>query len=316
MDINRASGAGEASFLLQYARSKKYKALSFARPFGLMVLSAVVLMLIPDKGWSQQGGQSGAHRLYARAKENRATTTLYARAKENAATTALYTRAKENPAITATPTTPAISATPAIEPTSPFGQALASCDKDTAVQETFALPGLKGEVTLDRCYKGHGHLICVFDALIAEAKSLTDSYTPIVDAKYPDFNSIENICQIKPDNLASHMAGAEDFTKRFAVLKSKYESASKCAVNIKQSFRDVVLSDMTQPPEILKSMTESIEGDVSRVSDVENQTVDLAAKIEAAKKAMKTIEKINRAMCVKDKTTVIGRAGNVDPAGR
>ena len=294
MGINRASEAGETSFFLlhQYTRSKKYKALSFARSFGLIALSFVALMLIPDKGWSQQGGQSawsqqggqsGAHRLYVRAKEN--------------------------------PATPAISATPAIEPTSPLGQAVASCDKDTAVQETFALPGLKGEVTLDRCYKGHDHLICVFNALITEAKSLTDSYSPIVDAKYPDFNSVESICQIKPDALASHMAGAEDFAKRFAGLKSKYESASKCAINVKQAFRDVVLSDMTQPPEILKSMTESIEGDIARVSDVENQTVDLAAKVEAAKKAMKTLEKIHHAMCVKDKATVIGRAGNAEPAG-
>jgi hypothetical protein len=295
MGVNRPSVAGETSFSLQYARSKKYKALSFARSLGLLALSFFALMLIPDKGWSQQrgpsalsqqGGQSSAHRLYARAKENPAT-----------------------PAITA------ITEAPAIEPTSPLGQALASCDKDDAVQETFALPGLKGEVTLDRCYKGHDHLICVFNALITEAKSLTDSYTPIVDAKYPDFNSVENICHIKPDNLASHMAGAEDFAKRFAVLKSKYESASKCAINVKQAFRDVVWSDMTQPPEILKSMTESIEGDVALVSDVENQTVDLAAKVEAAKKAMKTIEKIHHAMCVKDKATVIGRTSNADPAG-
>jgi len=288
MGVNRVSTGDTSFFLLHYARSKKYKALSFARSFGLIALSVVALMLIPDKGrsqqsgqsgWSQQGGQSGAHRLYARAKEN-----------------------------------PAIPAAPEIEPTSPLGQALASCDKDAAVQETFALPGLKGEVTLDRCYKGHGHLICVFNALIAEAKSLTDSYTPIVDAKYPDFNNVANICQIKTDILASHMAGAEDFTKRFAVLKSKYESASKCAINVKQTFRDVVLSDMTQPPEILKSMTDSIEGDVARVSDVENQTVDLAAKVDASKKAMKTLEKIHHAMCVKDNTTVVGRVGNADPA--
>jgi hypothetical protein len=285
MGINRSSGAGETSFSLlhQYARSKKYNALSFARSFARIALSFVALMLIPDKGWSQQGGLSGAHRLYLRAKEN--------------------------------PVTPAFPATLAIEPTSPLGQALASCDKDTALQETFALPGLKGEVTLDRCYKGHDHLTCVFDALITEAKSLTDSYTPIVDAKYPDFNSVENICHIKPDALASHMTGAEDFTKRFAGLKSKYESASKCAINVKQAFRDVVLSDMTQPPEILKSMTESIEGDIARVSDVENQTVDLAAKVEAAKKAMKTLEKIHHAMCVKDKATVIGRASNAEPPG-
>jgi len=114
MGINRASGIGETSFPLRYAHSKKYKALSFARSFGLIALSFVALTLIPDKGWGQQGGQSGAHRLYARAKEN-----------------------------------PATAAIPAIEPTSPLGQALASCDKDDAVQETFALPGLKGEVTLD-----------------------------------------------------------------------------------------------------------------------------------------------------------------------
>src|SRR5215831_3965913 len=291
MGINRASGIGETPFPLHYARSKKYKTLSFARSLGLIVLSVIALMLMPDDGWSQQGGQSGWSQ----------------QGRQNGAQR-LYARAKENPAA------PAITATPTIEPTSPLGQALASCDKDTASQETFALPGLKGEVTLDRCYKGHGHLICVFNTLIAEAKSLTDSYTPIVDAKYPDFNSVESICQIKPDALTSHMTGADDFAKRFAVLKSKYESASKCAINVKQAFRDVVLSDMTQPPEILKSMTESIEGDITRVSDVENQTVDLATKVEAAKKAMKTLEKIHHAMCVKDNTTVVGRVGNADPA--
>src|SRR5262249_21027412 len=111
MGFNRASGIGETSFPLQYARSKKYRALSFARSLGLITLSFAALMLIPDKGWSQQrgrsalsqqrgpsalskqGGQSGAHRLYARVKEN--------------------------------PVTPAITAAPTIEPTSPLGQALA-----------------------------------------------------------------------------------------------------------------------------------------------------------------------------------------------
>jgi hypothetical protein len=298
MGINRTSGTGETALPHQYARSKKHKGLGFAKSFGLISLSVVALMPVSDKGWSQQrgpiarsqqGGPSGAHRVYARAKENLVT-----------------------PAITAAPATPSL---PAIEPTSALGQALASCDKDTAVQETFALPGLKGEVTLDRCYKGHDHLICVFGALITEAKSLTDTYAPIVDAKYPDFNSVESICQIKLDALASHMVGADEFAKRFSGLKSKYESASKCAINVKQAFRDVVLSDMTQPPEILKSITESIEGDIARVSDVESQTDDLAAKIEAAKKAMKTLEKIHHAMCVKDKATVVGRAGNAEPAG-
>jgi hypothetical protein len=85
------------------------------------------------------------------------------------------------------------------------------------------------------------------------------------------------------------------------VLKSQYESDSKCAVNVKQAFRDVVLSDMAHAPEILKSMTDSIDGDINRLSQVENQIVDLAEKMQASTKAMRIIEKIHRTMCFKEK---------------
>lgn len=195
---------------------------------------------------------------------------------------------------------PAATVSPTVESTSALGQALAACDKDAASQETFALPGLKNEVTLDRCYKGRAHLVCVFNALIVEAKSLTDSYTKIVDAKYPDINSVDGICQLNRDALATDISGSEDFTKRFSILRSQYETVAKCASTVKQAFHDVVLSDMAQPPEILKSMTDSIDVDVNRVSQVQNQISELSAKIEISKKAMKTIEKIHRTMCIKD----------------
>lgn len=198
---------------------------------------------------------------------------------------------------------PDATLSPAIESTSALGQALTACEKDATVQEPFALPGLKNEVTLDRCYKGRAHLVCVFNALIAEAKTLTESYTKIVEAKYPDLNSVDGICKLNRDALATDIAGSEDFTKRFAALKGQYESASKCAGTVKQAFRDVVLADMAQPPEILKSMTDSIDSDINRVSQVQNQIGELAAKIEISKKAMKTIEKIHRTMCIKDKDT-------------
>jgi len=126
-----------------------------------------------------------------------------------------------------------------------------------------------------------------------------DSYTRIVDAKYPEINSVDNVCKIKRDALASDISGAEDFTKRFATLKSQYESHAKCAANVKQAFQDVVLTDMAQPPDILKSMNDSLDGDINRVSQVETQVVDLAEKMQAATKAMKTIDKIHRTMCLK-----------------
>jgi hypothetical protein len=109
-------------------------------------------------------------------------------------------------------------ASPTVESTSALGQALAACEKDAAVQDTFALPGLKNEVTLDRCYKGRAHLVCVFNALIAEAKSLTDSYTKVVDAKYPDISSVDGICKLNREALTNDITGSEDFTERFAVL--------------------------------------------------------------------------------------------------
>jgi hypothetical protein len=115
---------------------------------------------------------------------------------------------------TAPDTTSVAVPSPAIDQTLALGQALAACNQETAVQETFTLPGLKGEVTLDRCYKGRAHLICVFTTLSTEAKSLTDSYSKIVDANYPELNTVDGVCKLSPETLASHIAGSEDFAKR------------------------------------------------------------------------------------------------------
>jgi len=334
MSIKKPIRAGEANHI----RSTKHKALN-CTSFALLAFSVVAVMLVPDKGYSQQGGQTGVR--HGRVKEQPATADVDPTSTVPQAQTGQtgvqrwHARAKEKPATAEVdPSPPSSQAqatqggvqrsparqkepeSPAIDPSSSLAQALALCDKNAADQETYALPGLKATVTLDRCYRGRGHLLCVFDALIGEAKSLTDSYTKIADAKYPEYNTVENICLIKSATLATDIAGSEDFNRRFAGLKSKYESAAKCAMNVKQSFRDVVLSDMAQPPEILKSMTESIEADIARVSDTENQIVGLAAKMDAANKAMGTIEKIHHAMCVKDKNDAIGSAANADPAAR
>jgi hypothetical protein len=250
----------------------------------LALVSVGAMVLVPDTGWSQQNPQ---RRAFAPRNPTQGVT---------------------NPTGVINPTQGAKVEPPnaALDHTSGFGQALAACDKTATVQDTFALPGLKGEVTLDRCYKGRAHLICVFTALSTEAKSLTQSYTKIVEAKYPELNGVDGICQLNPESLASDIAGSEDFTKRFVILKSQYESASKCAANVKQAFKDVVLADMTQPPEILKSMTDSIEGDIAKISEVQSQISELAIKMELSKKAMKTLTKIHRAMCTKDKAAESG----------
>jgi hypothetical protein len=100
---------------------------------------------------------------------------------------------------TAPDTTPVPAPVPssAIDKTSALGQALAACNQE-ADQGPFTLPGLKGEVTLDHCYKGRAHEICVFTALSTEAKSLTDSYRKIVEANYPELNTVDGVCKLSP----------------------------------------------------------------------------------------------------------------------
>jgi hypothetical protein len=72
--------------------------------------------------------------------------------------------------------------------------------------------------------------------------------------------------------------------------------------NVDQSFKEVALTDMAQPPELLKSMTDTIENDFNKVSEVQNQIAVLAAQMETSKRAMITLDKIHRAVCVRERT--------------
>ena len=47
--------------------------------------------------------------------------------------------------------------------------ALASCDKEPQSSDLI-LPRAKGDLKLDRCYRGRDHLVCSFNALLQEAK--------------------------------------------------------------------------------------------------------------------------------------------------
>lgn len=196
---------------------------------------------------------------------------------------------------------PAPAALPVREPTAgALGTALASCDKGSESSESLTLPGARGEVKLDRCYRGRDHLVCSLNALLKEAKSLVDDYGKIIEARYPEVSSVDGICGIKPDNLAADLQNAGDFTSRFKALKAEYDARTNCANKIGQSLRDVTLPDMAQAPGILKSMIDSVEGDVKGVSVVQAKVVELAEKIDSSQKAMSTIRKIHRTMCLKD----------------
>jgi hypothetical protein len=187
---------------------------------------------------------------------------------------------------------------PQIDPNSPFGTALASCEKDQNEDLQLALPGLKGEVKLDRCYRGRKQLVCRFDAVLAEGKSLTEEFSRIVQERYPEVTSLADICKISFDALVKDFAGTTEFSKRFSAARSEYDARTGCATKVKQAVQDVTLPDLVQAPEVLKSVIEAVDQEISRVSVVQEQVSGLATKIDASQKSIAVLQKIHRAMCL------------------
>jgi hypothetical protein len=201
-------------------------------------------------------------------------------------------------------TIPPASAIPAPDPlpvrelTGVLGTSLAACDKEAQNPDNLILPGAKGDLKLDRCYRGRDQFVCSFNALLTEAKSLLEDYRKVVDARYPEVSNVGDVCKIKPDNLAVDMQNATDFANRFKMLKAEYEARIGCANKVGQALKDVTLPDMAQAPGILKSMMDAIEADVRGVSDQEAKVVELAEKIDTSQRAMVTLRKIHRSICL------------------
>jgi hypothetical protein len=135
---------------------------------------------------------------------------------------------------------------------------------------------------------------------LKEARLLLQEYGGIIEARYPDIGNVSGVCAINPDALSTDVQSAAEFTNRFKSLTAEYAARSNCAARVTQSMRDVVLPDLAQAPEMIKSMIASIEGDSKDLSVVQAQVVEVAGKIDASQKAMVTIGKIHQTMCFKD----------------
>ena len=180
-----------------------------------------------------------------------------------------------------------------------LGMALASCDKDSQSADLI-LPGANGDLKLDRCYRGRDHLVCSFNALLKEARSLLEDYQKIIDAGYLQLGNVDDICSVKPDSLIADMQNATVFAGRFKALTAEYNARIGCANKIDQSLNDVALRDMTQASKVLKSMIDAIQGDVSKVSIEEAKVAEFAEKIVNSQKAMVAIQKIHRSLCLRN----------------
>jgi hypothetical protein len=213
-------------------------------------------------------------------------------------------RLSRTPATKPLPPKPAPIAAPVTHAVS--GGTLATADKRPENPEPLTLPGAKGQVKLDRCYRGRDHLACSFNALLTEAKAIFSDYIKIVEIDYPNIDNIAAVCGIKPDDLAANLNNASTFGARFKILKNEYALRANCASKFEQSLRDASLPDMVRGTEILKSIIDSMQAEIKDVVAMQNQVVAFAEKVDASRKAMATIQAIHPAVCIKDRTVRSG----------
>lgn len=176
--------------------------------------------------------------------------------------------------------------------------ALASCEKGSNRTESLTLPGAKGTVKLDGCYRGRDEFVCSLNTLLDEAKRLNSEFGHIVEAKYPVVGSVDAICRITPDALSADLTKAGTFGARFRDLRNEYDRRISCALKVEQNLKEVNLADMTRSADILKSMNDTLEADLKDVAATRQQIFDLNEKMHAAQKAIVTIEKLRPAICL------------------
>jgi hypothetical protein len=202
------------------------------------------------------------------------------------------------PPFRAEPITP--SKVPVTDPSTALGSVLAACDKAAEGYEGPSLPGAKAEIKIDQCYRGRDHLLCSFNAILAEADNLVQNYHEVSSANYPETANIQEACMKAPDRLASDLQSATDFAVRYKALKTAYEARANCAARVQKAVSEVVLTDvMTQAPSIVSSMVDTIRADLQPVSTAAATAAEVSQRIEASYKAILTLQKIHRAMCLR-----------------
>ena len=116
----------------------------------------------------------------------------HTKARERLAATEATAQTVANMKPTAAVQTPAVRASGFW--TRPLAQAIQECDAAPAV--TVKLPGVKGAIELNRCYRRREHHFCMVNALLAEANSIKQEYAEIVSADYPHLKALDFICQL------------------------------------------------------------------------------------------------------------------------
>jgi len=174
-------------------------------------------------------------------------------------------------------------------------RALEECNAKAA--EPIKLPSAKGDIQLNRCYRGRAHMSCTTTALLNEAVSVKQDYAAIAAADYPNLKNLDDICKIPPECLAEHLRATQSWAGRWKVLRREYNTQAECTNSVEDSLRNLSLADMSYAADIVRSMVETVRTELMAASKAENDVLNLADQIDAAGKALATIQQIRSGIC-------------------
>jgi hypothetical protein len=177
----------------------------------------------------------------------------------------------------------------------PLPQALQQCNAKPS--PPIKLPGAKGAIELNQCYRGREHLSCMVAALLAEANSIKQDYADIVSMDYPNLKTLDSICQITPDRLAEHSQALQTFRERWALQRKEYAARLECTNSVEDSLRNMSLADMSYEADLVKSMVESFRDEFIQVSMAQKDVLNIGDQMNAAEKAIEDIIQIRSGMC-------------------
>jgi tetratricopeptide (TPR) repeat protein len=189
----------------------------------------------------------------------------HAKARERLAATEATAHAVANPNPTAA--TPSAGAPASDFWRRPLAQVLQECNAKPAV--TVKLPGAKGTIELNRCYRGRDHRSCIVTALVAEANSIKQDYAEIVSADYPELKALDSLCQLSADRLSEHYKAIQTFQNRWALLRKEYAAQLDCNNSVEDALRNLSLADMSHGADVVKSIVDSLRNELTEVSLVQ-----------------------------------------------
>jgi tetratricopeptide (TPR) repeat protein len=177
----------------------------------------------------------------------------------------------------------------------PLAQVLQECNAKPS--QSVKLPGAKGAIELNKCYRGREHLSCIVAALLTEANSIKQDYADIVSVDYPNLKTLDSICQIAPEGLVEHSKALQTFRERWALLRKEYAARLECTNSVEDALRNMSLADMSYGADLVKSMVASFRDELTQVSMAQKDVLNLDGQMDAAAKAIENIIQIRGGLC-------------------